>query len=126
MSRFKDLSSDVYYELIRRYPEFKEEVRLIFYPSMTLILPLPSPQQPPPDAAMISPGSAYDDSPTRFRFTTDKRLRDSMAEAGVIDMRIEARQAAARLGPGSMDELERAVTSIVSVVQGVVFLMLSY
>lgn len=26
-SRFKDLSSDVYYELARRYPEFKEEVR---------------------------------------------------------------------------------------------------
>ena len=25
--RFKDLSSDVYYELARRYPEFKEEVR---------------------------------------------------------------------------------------------------
>lgn len=28
-SRFKDLSSDVYYELVRRYPEFKEEVCLI-------------------------------------------------------------------------------------------------
>lgn len=27
-SRFKDLSSDVYYELVRRYPEFKEEVYL--------------------------------------------------------------------------------------------------
>lgn len=27
--RFKDLSSDVYYELSRRYPEFKEEVRII-------------------------------------------------------------------------------------------------
>ena len=26
--RFKDLSSDVYYELGRRYPEFKEDVRL--------------------------------------------------------------------------------------------------
>ncbi len=25
--RFKDLSSDVYYELARRYPEFKEEAR---------------------------------------------------------------------------------------------------
>jgi hypothetical protein len=24
-SRFEDLSSDVYYELLRRYPEFKEE-----------------------------------------------------------------------------------------------------
>jgi len=44
MSRFKDLSSDVYYELVRRYPEFKEEVRRIFPPSATLILPplLPS------------------------------------------------------------------------------------
>ncbi len=30
ISRFRDLSSDVYYELVRRYPEFKEEVRLIF------------------------------------------------------------------------------------------------
>ena len=29
--RFKDLSSDVYYELARRYPEFKEEVRTIFF-----------------------------------------------------------------------------------------------
>lgn len=28
--RFKDLSSDVYYELARRYPEFKEEVRTTF------------------------------------------------------------------------------------------------
>lgn len=27
--RFKDLSSDVYYELSRRYPEFKEEVRTV-------------------------------------------------------------------------------------------------
>lgn len=27
--RFKDLSSDVYYELARRYPEFKEEVRIL-------------------------------------------------------------------------------------------------
>jgi hypothetical protein len=29
LSRFKDLSSDVYFELVRRYPEFKEEVCLI-------------------------------------------------------------------------------------------------
>ena len=29
--RFKDLSSDVYYELARRYPEFKEEVCTIFH-----------------------------------------------------------------------------------------------
>jgi len=28
-SRFEDLSSDVYFELIRRYPEFKEDVRTI-------------------------------------------------------------------------------------------------
>ena len=26
-SRFEDLSSDVYFELVRRYPEFQEEVR---------------------------------------------------------------------------------------------------
>ncbi|KAI0363111.1 hypothetical protein BV20DRAFT_204698 [Pilatotrama ljubarskyi] len=42
--RFKDLSSDVYYELARRYPEFKEE---------------------PPDALpATSPGSTYDDYPS--------------------------------------------------------------
>ena len=29
LSRFTDLSSDVYYALISRYPEFKEEVCLI-------------------------------------------------------------------------------------------------
>jgi hypothetical protein len=28
ISRFEDLSSDVYYELARRYPEFKEDVCL--------------------------------------------------------------------------------------------------
>lgn len=40
-SRFKDLSSDVYYELARRYPEFKDEV---------------------PDAGVLtSPGSNYGD-----------------------------------------------------------------
>jgi hypothetical protein len=39
MSRFKDLSSDVYYELVRRYPEFKEEVRLNLPPSTTHLTP---------------------------------------------------------------------------------------
>lgn len=29
-SRFEDLSSDVYFELARRYPEFKEDVRATF------------------------------------------------------------------------------------------------
>ncbi|KAI0753047.1 hypothetical protein C8Q80DRAFT_1149566 [Daedaleopsis nitida] len=45
--RFKDLSSDVYYELARRYPEFKEEIQ-------------------PPDAptSAVSAGSAYDDFPS--------------------------------------------------------------
>ncbi|KAI9449387.1 hypothetical protein F5148DRAFT_1247904 [Russula earlei] len=42
-SRFRDLSSDVYYELLRRYPEFKEE---------------------PSDLYMTSPGSTYDDFPS--------------------------------------------------------------
>ncbi|KAI0665719.1 hypothetical protein C8Q78DRAFT_1063711 [Trametes maxima] len=42
--RFKDLSSDVYYELARRYPEFKEE--------------------PPDTAPATSPGSTYDDYPS--------------------------------------------------------------
>ncbi|KZT19829.1 hypothetical protein NEOLEDRAFT_1141535 [Neolentinus lepideus HHB14362 ss-1] len=42
-SRFQDLSSDVYYELSRRYPEFKEE---------------------PSDAPQPSPGSTYDDYPS--------------------------------------------------------------
>ncbi|KAI0042955.1 hypothetical protein FA95DRAFT_1524753 [Auriscalpium vulgare] len=44
-SRFKDLSSDVYYELVRRYPEFKEEYPLT-------------------DASLTSPGSTYDDFPS--------------------------------------------------------------
>ncbi|KAI0338375.1 hypothetical protein BDW22DRAFT_709598 [Trametopsis cervina] len=42
--RFKDLSSDVYFELGRRYPDFKEEL--------------------PDSAALTSPGSAYDDYPS--------------------------------------------------------------
>ena len=42
MSRFKDLSSDVYYELVRRYPEFKEEVRLIFLLRRLVFIPLPA------------------------------------------------------------------------------------
>ncbi|KAI0687108.1 hypothetical protein BC835DRAFT_1287053 [Cytidiella melzeri] len=42
--RFKDLSSDVYYELGRRYPEFREEL-----------------SEP---AALTSPQSAYDDYPS--------------------------------------------------------------
>ena len=78
MSRFKDLSSDVYYELVRRYPEFKEEVRLIFL-STTLFLPLP--QQPPPDATMVSPGSAYDDFPSPD-FPTAPRDRDKDGRLG--------------------------------------------
>ncbi|KAI0031844.1 hypothetical protein K488DRAFT_78811 [Vararia minispora EC-137] len=43
-SRFKDLSSDVYYELVRRYPEFKEQ-KIV-------------------GASMDSPGSTYDDYPS--------------------------------------------------------------
>jgi hypothetical protein len=39
MSRFKDLSSDVYYELVRRYPDFKEEVRFILHCLFTLLTP---------------------------------------------------------------------------------------
>ncbi|EMD33042.1 hypothetical protein CERSUDRAFT_126237 [Gelatoporia subvermispora B] len=42
--RFKDLSSDVYYELARRYPEFKED--------------------PLDGATMTSPQSTYDDYPS--------------------------------------------------------------
>ncbi|KAH7907886.1 hypothetical protein BJ138DRAFT_1116316 [Hygrophoropsis aurantiaca] len=42
-SRFEDLSSDVYFELARRYPEFKDENE---------------------DAGVASPGSAYDDVPS--------------------------------------------------------------
>ncbi|KAL6304991.1 hypothetical protein BKA93DRAFT_731941 [Sparassis latifolia] len=42
--RFKDLSSDVYYELARRYPEFKED--------------------PTDGAPLPSPGSTYDDYPS--------------------------------------------------------------
>ncbi|KAJ3543974.1 hypothetical protein NM688_g5797 [Phlebia brevispora] len=43
--RFKDLSSDVYYELGRRYPEFKDEIA-------------------PSSGAAVSPGSTYDDFPS--------------------------------------------------------------
>lgn len=53
-SRFKDLSSDVYYELVRRYPEFKEE---------------------PSDVTLTSPGSTYDDFPSPD-FPTAPRERD--------------------------------------------------
>ena len=81
MSRFKDLSSDVYYELVRRYPEFKEEVRLISPPSTTLFLPLPPLQQPPSDPTMISPSSAYDDFPSPD-FPTAPRDRDKDARLG--------------------------------------------
>lgn len=73
-SRFEDLSSDVYFELARRYPEFKEDVRtiatalslLIVTPTLPLYsplvvefqlhlitmitLPLDSPHQPLPHA----------------------------------------------------------------------------
>ncbi|KAI0292527.1 hypothetical protein BC826DRAFT_1105422 [Russula brevipes] len=51
LNRFKDLSSDVYYELLRRYPEFKEEV---------------------PDLSMTSPGSTYDDVPSPDFFTAPR------------------------------------------------------
>ncbi|KAI0060487.1 hypothetical protein BV25DRAFT_1827659 [Artomyces pyxidatus] len=54
-SRFKDLSSDVYYELVRRYPEFKEEL--------------------PSDASLTSPGSTYDDFPSPD-FPTSPRAKD--------------------------------------------------
>ncbi|EJF55728.1 hypothetical protein DICSQDRAFT_130488 [Dichomitus squalens LYAD-421 SS1] len=60
--RFKDLSSDVYYELARRYPEFKEET---------------------PDAptSAVSAGSAYDDFPSpdfpRNGRTSEDRGNDS-------------------------------------------------
>lgn len=33
-SRFEDLSSDVYFELARRYPEFQEEVSFYYLTSM--------------------------------------------------------------------------------------------
>ncbi len=89
MSRFKDLSSDVYYELVRRYPDFKEEVRFIHPPSTTLFLPLPSPplqQPPPPDATMISPGSTYDDFPSPD-FPTAPRDRDKDARGRLSEDR---------------------------------------
>ncbi|KAI0262608.1 hypothetical protein BC834DRAFT_925199 [Gloeopeniophorella convolvens] len=55
-SRFKDLSSDVYYELVRRYPEFKEE---------------------PSDASLTSPGSTYDDYPSPD-FPTSPRNKEAV------------------------------------------------
>jgi Spa2 homology domain (SHD) of GIT len=64
-NRFRDLSCDVYHELLRRYPEFKEEAGLIFsflYCSQ-FILPL-SPLQPA-DISMTLPGSDPSDFPSR-------------------------------------------------------------
>ncbi|KAI0249214.1 hypothetical protein BJV78DRAFT_1229132 [Lactifluus subvellereus] len=52
-NRFKDLSSDVYYELVRRYPEFKEDT-----------------------SDPTSPYSSYDDFPSPD-FPTAPRERDS-------------------------------------------------
>jgi hypothetical protein len=43
LNRFRDLSSDVYYELVRRYPEFKEEVCLNLYCLWILLMTPPSP-----------------------------------------------------------------------------------
>ncbi|KAH9910663.1 uncharacterized protein BXZ73DRAFT_108666 [Epithele typhae] len=61
--RFKDLSSDVYYELARRYPEFKEEL------------------EPEPPMSAVSPGSTYDDYPSpdfpRNGRTSEDRGNDS-------------------------------------------------
>ncbi len=61
--RFKDLSSDVYYELGRRFPEFKElEVGITLKDCRPeLIVVALSPQLSPP-AIPPSPGSNYDDS----------------------------------------------------------------
>ncbi|KAI1787840.1 hypothetical protein LXA43DRAFT_1027709 [Ganoderma leucocontextum] len=60
--RFKDLSSDVYYELARRYPEFKEEI-------------------PDPPTSALSVASAYDDFPSpdfpRNGRTSEDRANDS-------------------------------------------------
>jgi Spa2 homology domain (SHD) of GIT len=50
LSRFRDLSSDVYYELVSRYPQFKEEVSHSFPSHQSLFsrIPLPLPPLPPP------------------------------------------------------------------------------
>ncbi|OBZ69633.1 hypothetical protein A0H81_10591 [Grifola frondosa] len=57
--RFKDLSSDVYYELSRRYPEFKEE--------------------PPEGPPATSPGSTYDDYPSPDFPTSPRKVPTSGA-----------------------------------------------
>lgn len=44
--RFKDLSSDVYYELGRRYPEFREEVSRHLYHCCTYLTAYSSPTPP--------------------------------------------------------------------------------
>ena len=61
--RFKDLSSDVYYELARRYPEFKEEV---YTPTghVSLRLLILSAQVPDAPNSAMSAGSTYDDFPS--------------------------------------------------------------
>ena len=67
--RFKDLSSDVYHELVRRYPEFKDEVCIISFSLWGSFLPLLPPSQPS-DEFTISPEPTSDDFPS-----LDLRLR---------------------------------------------------
>ena len=78
--RFKDLSSDVYYELARRYPEFKEEVRHMHWTRPSCWL-MPLHQAPDAPTSAVSAGSAYDDFPSpdfpRNGRTSEDRGNDS-------------------------------------------------
>ena len=47
LSRFRDLSSDVYYGLVSRYPQFKEEVSHSFPSHQSLFSRIPPPPAPP-------------------------------------------------------------------------------
>jgi hypothetical protein len=62
-SRFKDLSSDVYYELVRRYPEFKEEEVCHVY-SFPWISQADANVIQVVEKSIDSPGSTYDDYPS--------------------------------------------------------------
>lgn len=62
-SRFEDLSSDVYFELVRRYPEFKEDVCGIATVSILYLVAEASLFSSQPSGGRNSQSSTYDDYP---------------------------------------------------------------
>ncbi|KAI0314554.1 hypothetical protein OF83DRAFT_1136191 [Amylostereum chailletii] len=81
-SRFKDLSSDVYYELVRRYPEFKEEEN--------------------PEPAMESPDSTYDDFPSPDFPATSRSLQVSSNTTAATTLSTHKSNGSAQLANASL------------------------